>query len=67
MTNRLVTDSAAAHRVLPAVLLALGLLVWGASVSAQEQKPAKAIPTPVILDTDIGDDIDDTWALGLLL
>jgi inosine-uridine nucleoside N-ribohydrolase len=24
-------------------------------------------PTPVILATDIGDDIDDTWALGLLL
>jgi inosine-uridine nucleoside N-ribohydrolase len=24
-------------------------------------------PIPVILDTDIGDDIDDTWALGLLL
>src|SRR5262245_37434188 len=23
--------------------------------------------TPVILTTDIGDDIDDTWALGLLL
>ena len=23
--------------------------------------------SPVILDTDIGDDIDDTWALGLLL
>jgi len=22
---------------------------------------------PVILDTDIGDDIDDTWALALLL
>jgi hypothetical protein len=21
---------------------------------------------PVILDTDIGDDIDDTWALGIL-
>lgn len=28
-------------------------------------QPAKAIP--VILDTDIGDDIDDTWALGLML
>ncbi len=28
------------------------------------QKPKK---TPVILDTDIGDDIDDTWALTLLL
>ena len=26
-----------------------------------------AKPTPVILDTDIGDDIDDTWALGFLL
>ena len=24
-------------------------------------------PIPVILDTDIGDDIDDTWALALLL
>lgn len=28
---------------------------------------AGARPIPVILDTDIGDDIDDTWALGLLL
>lgn len=26
-----------------------------------------ANPLPVILDTDIGGDIDDTWALGLLL
>lgn len=26
-----------------------------------------AEPNPVILDTDIGDDIDDTWALGMLL
>lgn len=25
------------------------------------------VPTPVILATDIGDDIDDTWALGFLL
>ncbi len=24
-------------------------------------------PIPVILDTDLGDDIDDTWALGMLL
>lgn len=29
------------------------------------EPPRKA--TPVILATDIGDDIDDTWALGLLL
>lgn len=26
-----------------------------------------ASPVPVILDTDIGDDIDDTWALGMML
>lgn len=26
-----------------------------------------AAPVPVILDTDIGDDIDDTWALTMLL
>lgn len=32
-------------------------------------RPAQAARgrIPVILDTDIGDDIDDTWALGLLL
>lgn len=27
----------------------------------------QSIPIPVILDTDIGDDIDDTWALAMLL
>ena len=34
---------------------------------AAETQPAKPAPVPVILDTDIGDDIDDTWALALLL
>lgn len=36
---------------------------------ASNQKSSTAIPSPipVIFDTDIGDDIDDTWALGLLL
>jgi inosine-uridine nucleoside N-ribohydrolase len=33
-------------------------------MSQSAKAPAR---TPVILDTDIGDDIDDTWALGLLL
>jgi inosine-uridine nucleoside N-ribohydrolase len=28
---------------------------------------ASTAPLPVILDTDIGDDIDDTWALAILL
>jgi inosine-uridine nucleoside N-ribohydrolase len=32
--------------------------------AAQAQPPHRA---PAILDTDIGDDIDDTWALALLL
>jgi inosine-uridine nucleoside N-ribohydrolase len=32
-----------------------------------DAQPAKPAPAPVILDTDIGDDIDDTWALALLL
>ncbi len=36
-----------------------------ASASAGAARPQRK--TPVILDTDIGDDIDDTWALTLLL
>jgi inosine-uridine nucleoside N-ribohydrolase len=35
--------------------------------SSRAADTATAKPTPVILDTDIGDDIDDTWALALLL
>jgi hypothetical protein len=38
----------------------IGLLPAGGHAAAPP-------PKPVILDTDIGDDIDDTWALGLLL
>ncbi|HOY58395.1 MAG TPA: nucleoside hydrolase [Verrucomicrobiota bacterium] len=42
------------------VLLALlGLCLFGAAT--------RGASTPVILDTDIGDDIDDTWALAMLL
>jgi len=47
--------------------LCFGLLAFVLSVSSAESKPDKPAPIPVILDTDIGDDIDDTWALGLLL
>jgi inosine-uridine nucleoside N-ribohydrolase len=45
--------------------LAGALLVHTAHPAAQAAPRPKRIP--VILDTDIGDDIDDTWALGLLL
>lgn len=51
--------------------LALGLAVVAAALLAPGlaigQEGPKAKPLPVIFDTDIGDDIDDTWALGLLL
>jgi inosine-uridine nucleoside N-ribohydrolase len=41
----------------------VGLLCW----SATPLDTAAAARTPVILSTDIGDDIDDTWALALAL
>jgi inosine-uridine nucleoside N-ribohydrolase len=47
-----------------AVLTAICL---AASLPAAEPQATAAKRIPVILDTDIGDDIDDTWALGLLL
>jgi len=52
-------------QILPVLcsVLALGAHAWNSS--AAETRSAKS--TPVILATDIGDDIDDTWALGFLL
>lgn len=45
--------------------IALALLtLFLALANAQAESPARI---PVIFDTDIGDDIDDTWALTLLL
>ena len=46
-------------------MIALSLLVMG-SKYAWAQKPVPA-PQKVILDTDIGDDIDDAYALALVL
>ncbi len=49
-------------------LAAVGLAVVGVAAAEEAAAPPKAgAKTPVILDTDIGDDIDDTWALALLL
>lgn len=45
-----------------ALVLTIGLAAWTSGAAGPVAKP-----TPVILDTDIGDGIDDTWALGLLL
>ena len=46
-------------------LLWLNFTLTSSFASAADMQSAK--PVPVILDTDIGDDIDDTWALALLL
>ena len=47
--------------------LAAGLLVVSLMSPLQAAGPKKSKPIPVIFDTDIGDDIDDTWALVFLL
>lgn len=54
-------------RFLRTTALCCGLLALAIPATAAEKKPTKPARIPVILDTDIGDDIDDTWALGLLL
>jgi inosine-uridine nucleoside N-ribohydrolase len=44
------------------------LLTPGAAISAADMPASVRVKKlPVILDTDIGDDIDDTWALVMLL
>jgi inosine-uridine nucleoside N-ribohydrolase len=47
------------------LMLAFVLLLPGFTVASSAPPPGR--PVPVILDTDIGDDIDDTWALVLAL
>jgi inosine-uridine nucleoside N-ribohydrolase len=55
--------------MMPSSVLVLGLSLTLTILPARtaERSSAKPAPIPVILDTDIGDDIDDTWALALLL
>jgi inosine-uridine nucleoside N-ribohydrolase len=54
--------------ILPIILMALSASsFWTKSAPAGETTEKAAKPLPVILDTDIGDDIDDTWALAMLL
>ncbi len=52
------------HRWLPMVLFALTTPCLLHAADGPVQGSRKI---PVILDTDIGDDIDDTWALAMLL
>ena len=51
-----------------AILLAFLPAVMAAQTSAPDQKPlVPPLPTPILLDTDIGSDIDDAFALALVL
>lgn len=54
-------------RVSQIILFIVASLLASHIALAQDKPAAKANPIPVIFDTDIGDDIDDTWALGFLL
>jgi inosine-uridine nucleoside N-ribohydrolase len=67
MTKDAIVKSLHLHRCLATTVFCFALLALTLPATAAERKPTKSAPTPVILDTDIGDDIDDTWALGLLL
>ena len=58
------THQEAESCVTTASLLCAFLRLYSISEGKLNPAPAK---TPVILDTDISDDIDDTWALALLL
>jgi inosine-uridine nucleoside N-ribohydrolase len=43
------------------------MVVSGATAYVSHMKRQSSNPIPVILDTDIGGDIDDTWALAMML
>lgn len=56
------TRSSLLFRAATALLATIALLFVAVDAFAQNAKK-----TPVVFDTDIGDDIDDTWALAMLL
>jgi inosine-uridine nucleoside N-ribohydrolase len=63
MMPSLPASPSSSTRPLRSALIALFLVVGAVAVQAQGTKP----PIPVIIDTDIGDDIDDAYALALAL
>lgn len=54
-------------KFLPFVLTTLILTLAAGCATSQSSGTNNLTVIPVIFDTDIGDDIDDTWALGFLL
>lgn len=53
----------ASKRILPAAIVALALCM----PAHAQQSPRRSTPQRILLDTDIGDDIDDAFALALAL
>lgn len=49
------------------LMVFMGLCAFCPNLNGSERKPDVAKRIPVIIDSDIGDDIDDTWALALAL
>src|SRR5215468_7921482 len=49
------------------ILLCFLLSLFGATPPTTTGNPDQSAPAKVILDTDIGDDIDDAWALAFIL
>jgi inosine-uridine nucleoside N-ribohydrolase len=62
ITRRTCLKTAAVYT---AALALTGVAGSASATGSRRKSPVK--PIPVILDTDIGDDIDDTWALTMLL
>mmetsp|Transcript_14792 Transcript_14792/g.30452 ORF Transcript_14792/g.30452 Transcript_14792/m.30452 type:complete len:381 (-) Transcript_14792:45-1187(-) len=52
--------------VLVATVIALAIVLFASSPSPPTSRPSSA-PLKVLVDTDIGTDIDDTWAIAVLL
>ena len=58
------------HRVFTFLLLAAIFLLAAVAATSSADDATVSVPVkklPVILDTDIGDDMDNTWALVMLL
>lgn len=56
-----------ARRIAASGILVIAAVVAGACALSGDSASARKQKIPIIFDTDICDDIDDTWALALLL
>ena len=55
------------HFILMAVAMTVGMAVYAPTTATAQSTAAASAPQKVIIDTDIGDDIDDAFAVALAL